>query len=165
MKYFLFFWLGLVSLAVQAQDPTDSIPGDPGALSVYSTQDLQFGAFSTGASGGSVTISPTGVRSVTGTVTALDLGFSYNQAEFEIAAPLGVTITVMNGSNVSLTGSNGGSMTLALGGSSPASPFINTTPSPSRTTVGIGGTLTVGSAAANPPGTYSGVFYVTFNQE
>lgn len=165
MKYFLLFWLGLVSLTVQAQDPTDSIPGDPGALSVYSIQDLQFGAFSTGASGGSVTISPTGTRSVSGTVTAIDLGFSYNQAIFEIAAPLGVTITVMNGSNVSLTGSNGGSMTLQLGSASPASPFINAVPSPGHTSIGIGGTLTVGNAAANPPGTYSGTFYVTFNQE
>ncbi|HTE29596.1 MAG TPA: DUF4402 domain-containing protein, partial [Chryseolinea sp.] len=64
-----------------------------------------------------------------------------------------------------LTGSNGGSMMLGIGSSDPASPFSIVNPSPGRTSINIGGTLTVGNLVANPPGIYTGNFYITFNQE
>jgi hypothetical protein len=54
---------------------------------------------------------------------------------------------------------------MQIGASHPASPLITTVIQPARTAVNIGGTLIVGNAAANPPGTYSGTFYITFNQE
>jgi hypothetical protein len=145
--------------------PTDSLPGDPGALSVLNVQNMAFGAFSHGAMGGTLILSPSGARSVTGSVTALNLGISYLQAIFEIDAPEGSIISILNGPNATLTGSNGGSMILLLGSCSPGSPFIHTVASPARTAVSVGGTLVVGNAAANPPGTYSGTFYITFNQE
>ena len=145
--------------------PTDSIPGDPGALSVYNVQNMAFGAFSHGAAGGTVRISSAGSRTATGNVTLLNLGVSYFQAIFDIEAPQGSIISILNGPNAVLTGSNGGTMTLQLGTSLPGSPFINMQPSPARSSVSIGGTLTVGSAASNPPGTYTGTFYITFNQE
>ena len=154
-----------MSWAAQGQDPTDSLPGDPGSLGVYSLQDLQFGAFSHGAAGGSVIISPAGARSVTGSVTALDFGISYFQAIFNVTAPEGMIISISNGPDATLLGSNGGSMLLHLGESSPGSPFVNMIPSPGHVSVGIGGVLTVGNASANPPGAYSGTIYVTFNQE
>jgi hypothetical protein len=145
--------------------PTDSLPGDPGALSVYNVQNMAFGAFSHGASGGSVIISAAGARSSTGNITLLNLGISYFKAIFDIEAPQGSIISIMNGPNATLTGSNGGSMTLQLGNATPSSPFVNPVASPSRTSVSVGGTLVVGNAGANPPGTYSGTFYITFNQE
>lgn len=152
-------------LLSSAQSPTDTLPGDPAALYVYSVQNMSFGAFSHGPAGGSVIISTSGARSSTGSVVELNLGVSYYQAIFDVAAPEGNIISITNGSDATLTGSNGGSMTLQIGGSSPASPFVITMPSPAHTPVSIGGTLLVGNAAANPPGTYSGTFYVTFNQE
>ncbi len=80
------------------------------------------------------------------------------------AAP-GSLISITNGPDATLTGSNGGTVSLHIGNSDPTSPF-NTTVSPqSRTPMNICGTLTIGNPAASPPGTYSGVFYVTFNQE
>ena len=148
-----------------AQNPTDSLPGDPGALAVYNVQNLSFGAFTHGGSGGTVVISPAGIRSVTGGVTALNFGVVYYQAVFELEAAGGAIVSITNGPNATLTGSNGGTMSLKLGASSPGSPFINNTASPGRTQVNIGGTLTVGNSAANPPGTYSGTFYIIFNQE
>lgn len=150
---------------VGAQTPTDTVPGDPGILAVYTMQPISFGAFSQGITGGSVSISAAGVRSVNGTVQDYDFGIPYFQAVFEVSAPTGAVISILNGPDAVLTGSNGGSMNFHIGSTSPTAPFLNTTPSPARTSIGVGGTLTVGNASANPPGTYSGTFYLTFNLE
>ena len=146
-------------------DPTDSLPGDPGGLTAHTVQNINFGIFSAGNSGGTIMISPNGIRSVTGDVIALNMGRPYFQAIFDIDTPEGSIVSVFNGSDIALAGSNGGSMIMHIGASDPPSPFITTAVQPSRTHVSVGGTLTVGSPAANPPGLYSGTFYVTFNQE
>ena len=154
-----------LSLVSYAQDPTDSLPGDPGGIYVTTYQHLKFGAFTQGASGGTVVISNTGSRSVTGTVVGLNLGITYYQAIINVEAPPGSLISITNGPDATLTGSNGGSITLHIGNSSPGSPFSTSIPPPGVTPVNIGGTLTVGNSTAAPPGAYSGTFYITFNQE
>jgi hypothetical protein len=165
-KTLLVIALGFISVYSFAQtDPTDSIPGDPGALSVYTVQNMSFGAFSIGSTGGTVIISNNGSRSVTGDVVLLNLGALYFQSIFDIDAPQGSIVSILNGSDATLTGSNGGSMSMQIGNSNPSSPFITIVSQPSRTQVSIGGTLIVGTPAANPPGTYTGTFYITFNQE
>lgn len=156
--------LMVLSYFTQAQNPTDSLPGDPGALSVYTVQNMSFGAFSAGASGGSVILSNSGTRTTTGTVLGLNT-ISHFVAMYEVDAPYGSIISILNGPNATLTGSNGGSMTLTIGNSLPASPFMVMVNQPARTEIKIGGTLNVGSAATSPPGTYSGNFYITFNYE
>ena len=165
IRIFLFSLLIMVCSFSYAQNPTDSVPGDPGALTVYTVQSMNFGAFSTGNSGGTISISSAGARSVSGTVIPLNMGVIFHQAIFDINTPEGSVISILNGTDVTLTGSNGGSMQMYIGNSDPGSPFITTVAQPARTPVNIGGTLTVGNAAANPPGTYSGTFYITFNQE
>lgn len=156
---------GISCMSYSQGGPTDTIPGDPGGLSVYNLQNMAFGAFSHGASGGTVNISFAGVRTVTGSITPLNMGVSYFQAIFQTEAPVGSIISILNGPDATLTGSNGGTLVMRLGPSSPGSPFVNTVASPGRTNVNVGGTLTVGNAAANPPGIYTGTFYVTFNQQ
>lgn len=146
-------------------NPTDSLPGDPGGISVYTVQNMSFGSFSTGSNGGTVIISTNGTRSVTGDLVPLNMGTLYFQAIFDIDAPLGSIVSILNGPDVTLTGNNGGTMSLRIGSSDPSSPFITTVSQPARTQASIGGTLTVGSPAANPSGTYTGTFYITFNQE
>lgn len=166
IKTMLLIATGFISLLSYAQgDPTDSLPGDPGALTVYTVQNMSFGAFSIGGTGGTIIISSTGTRSVTGDVVPLNLGTLYFQSIFDIDTPIGTIVSIQNGSDVTLSGSNGGSMSMHIGNSDPASPFITTVAQPARTQINIGGTLTVGSPAANPPGNYSGTFYITFNQE
>lgn len=151
---------------VNAQlSPTDSVPKDPGALSVYTVQNMNFGAFAPGSAGGTVTLSPDGLRSTAGTIVPLNLGFNYFQAIFEIEGPPGFIISMLNGPDAVLTGSNGGSMSLRLGASNPMAPFVNSIAPPGRTLVNFGGVLTVGNQTTVVPGTYSGTFYVTFNQE
>jgi hypothetical protein len=156
----------LVSQRMYAQGiPTDSLPKDPAAISIYTSQNMHFGAFTQGAIGGTIVLTPQGTRTATGDVTLLNLGSTFYQAIFEVDAIQGTVISIMNGPNATLTGSNGGNMSMSIGSSSPASPFINVLQPPSRTTVYIGGTLHVGSPVSNPPGTYTGTFYITFNQE
>ena len=154
-----------ISIVGFSQDPTDSLPGDPGSISVFTLQNMSFGAFTQGASGGNVIVSNTGSRSVTGTVVALNLGIAYFHSIFEIEAPTGTIISILNGPNATLTGSNGGTMSMQINNSSPASPFSTVAAPSARTQVKIGGTLTVGNSTASPPGNYTGTFFVTFNQE
>lgn len=151
----------LPSLCSEAQ-PTDDNPGDP-AFRISVSQHLNFGAFTVGASGGSVIMSNTGTRSATGSVILLTGGATYLQAIFELEVPTGTIVTVVNGPDATLTGSNGGSMSLQLGNASPASPFSTTAVPPARTQVKVGGSLAVSNTTI--PGTYSGQFVVSFHYQ
>lgn len=128
-------------------------------------QGLSFGAFYHGAAGGTVTISPTGTRSATGDVVLLTMGYSFSAALYEIVANQGSLISILNGPDVSLPGSNGGTLTLQIGSSDPLSPFVTTVIPPLTTLLYIGGTLTIGSSFMNPPGDYSGTFDLILIQE
>jgi hypothetical protein len=157
----LLFFAILCSISLEgfAQEPP------PRPVEVTVTQNLGFGAFSHGISGGTINISTSGLRSATGTVIPLNLGFSFSAAVFRLVANQGTLITILNGPPATLPGSNGGSMTMTIGVSDPASPFVITTTPPAFTIMNIGGTLTVGNSASNPPGSYSGTFDITFIQE
>jgi len=146
-------------------------PPRPIQVFVSPTQGLYFGAFTHGSSGGTLTISPFGIRSSSGSVIELSLGYSFSPAIFQVEGVKGTVISITDNSSTAftLTGSNGGTLTLHLGSpqtnTTCGTPFILTAESPLRMEIRIGGTLTVGNAAANPPGNYSGTFTVTFNQE
>lgn len=164
-KLVLILMTCFLSSMVYAQDPTDTLPDDPAAIYVFTYQNLQFGTFAQGGSGGTVIVSNTGTRSATGSVILINQGGSFFQCIIDVQAPPGSLISITNGPNATLTGSNGGTVTLVIGNSNPTSPFNTTVSPPARTPVNIGGTLTVGNSAASPPGNYTGVFYITFNQE
>ncbi|WP_343700604.1 DUF4402 domain-containing protein [Chitinophaga sp.] len=134
-------------------------------ISVTTARQLSFGAFSQGNAGGTVQVLADGTRSSTGDVILLNMGFLYFPAIFEVEAPQGTVINIMNGPDVPLTGSNGGSMTLHIGSSDQTLPFVSNAVPPARTSVKIGATLTVGTRINNPPGSYSGTFTITFIQE
>jgi hypothetical protein len=139
-------------------------PPIPINVYVSTAQGLNFGAFYPGSAGGNVIVYPTGLRSVTGDVVEVSAGYSYTPAMYEIEANPGTLITIL-GSVTTLTGSNGGSMTLTTGDADPALPLITTAIPPARTLLNLGGTLSVNNMLANPPGFYSGIFQVTFIQE
>lgn len=160
--YHLFFSsLLLPPFVARAQEP----PPRPISVYVNPAQGLIFGAFFQGITGGTVILYPDGSRSVTGTIVQANLGYPFSPAIFEVDANPGTLISIMNGPDVTLTGSNGGFLSLHIGTASTGSPFIATATTPARTIVRIGGTLTVGPPPANPAGNYSGVFQVTFIQE
>ena len=141
-------------------------PPRPAVITVNHSQPLAFGAFIPGVSGGTVTVTPDGsARIATGTVILINLGFIYTPAMFYVRANPGTVISLLIGPPSTLTGSNGGTLSLQLDGTFPASPFVITVPFQQQTTVLLGGTLTVGTIASNPPGSYSGTVDVTFVQE
>ncbi len=155
------FSIVMAVLAISAKAQED--PPKPMQVSTY--QHLSFGAFINGYNGGTVTVEPGGNRSVSGDIIPIFLGNQYHPAIFEVEANAGTVISIMNGPDVTLAGSNGGNILLHLDTSLPVSPFINSTHPPFRTQVMIGGTITVGNTLANPPGDYTGYFFVTFVQE
>lgn len=164
-KFRLLFCVSILlfgsSAVLKAQPP----PPRPISIFVNPAQGLIFGAFFQGASGGTVIVYPDGSRAVTGSLVLANLGYPYSPAIFEIDANVGTAVSIMNGPDVTLTGSNGGSISLHIGTASTGASFVTSVASPSRTQVRIGGTLTVGNALANPSGNYSGTFSVTFIQQ
>lgn len=140
-------------------------PPRPISVSFNPGVGLRFGAFFQSTSGGTVSVSTSGLRTFTGAVVGAGLGVAYGAAEFDVDAEPGTVINILNGPDATLYGSSGGTMTLHLGSCYPTAPFITSAVSPAQTPVMVGGTLTVGSPVANPSGTYSGSFVVTFIQE
>lgn len=148
-------------LPALAQEP----PPRPVIVTFNESQPLAFGAFSPGASGGTVTVAPAGTRISAGDVVLLSMGFVYTPAMFYVRANPGTVLSLLVSPPVTLTGSGGGTLTLQVSGSLPSSPFVTTLPWPQQTTVLVGGILTVGNMVSNPPGNYTGSFSITLVRE
>ena len=152
----------IISLLLPSASFAQEPPPRPIRVTV-TAQQLTFGAFTHGAVGGTVTVDPANARFSTGDVILLDLGFSFHPTIYEVRGNPGTVVSILNGPDAVLTGTNGGSILLTIGSSGPPSPFVLTPPFPNL--VRIGGTITIGNSAANPPGTYSGTYDITFVQE
>lgn len=139
-------------------------PPRPVTVRVSTAQHLQFGSFIQTGSSGTVSVDYTGTRTAAGSVILPNISASAfpTPALFIVDAEPGTLITILNGPDAILTGSNGGTLTLKVGDSSTRSPFVTRS---QYTDVFIGGTLIIGSLSANPAGAYSGTFQVTFIQE
>jgi hypothetical protein len=149
-----------LSPVLKAQEPP------PRPIRINATaQGLSFGAFYHGASGGTVVITPAGARSSTGDVVLLSLGIPFSAALFQVHAHRGTVISILNGPDTILSGTPSGTMTLHIGSSNPSSPFVSTVNFNVAIPLYIGGILTVGNSAANPPGSYTGTFDVTIVRE
>ncbi len=136
----------------------------PRELKVYSIQGLNFGNFYTGVTGGTITISPSGMRTSSGNVI-LAGGYA-QQAIYEVELLPGRQIHIILGQQATLTRIGGsGQLTMTIGPSDKGTGFITSAPHPFLTPVQIGAILHVGSIQANPSGQYQGVFSVTFVQE
>jgi len=149
----------LISIPAQAQEH----PPRPLQVSIY--QNLNFGAVIQGSIGGHIIIDPEGSRTIFGDIIPVNLGYNYYPAIFNIEAIPGSLITIVNGPDITLTGSNGGTLLMKIGLSIPGSPFVANQIPPFRNEVRIGGTLYIGNSAANPAGNYIGTFSVTFIQQ
>lgn len=158
-----FLFTGFLLLICHLQSWSQEMPPRP--VTVYFNQNLSFGAFSPGISGGTVSVTSNGVRFSTGSVILVNQGYLYFPAIFLLEGNPGTIIHLLNGPDGTLSGSNGGTMTLHLGDATPGDPIIiNATP-PGTMQIRIGGTLIVGNQLANPAGYYNGSFSLMFIQE
>jgi hypothetical protein len=138
----------------------------PNRLLVYAEQELAFGSFFTGASGGTVTITPEGNRTVSGTITALT-SLSGTPAIFNVRLTHGRMVHILFPVSASLIRIGGGESMIVTDfvSDKQGNNFVTTAAHPFVNPVKVGATLHAGNIAENPPGDYAGSFTVTFVQE
>ena len=165
-KVLVLFFVFIVSTSTaSAQFGLPGNPPRPITVKVDPLQGLSFGAFYLGNNGGNVIVAPNGSRSVSGSIIPVNQGFSFSPAIFQITAEPGTIITLVNGPDVMLSGSNGGKINLHIGNSDLGNQFITSATSSSPTLLRVGGTLTLDNTLANPPGNYNGIFSIIFIQQ
>ena len=139
----------------------------PRSIEVNATQSLQFGTFAlTGGAGGSVLVGYDGSRTASGSVALLAVAPYAQPAIFEVKLLQGRNINIDFSAITSLTGSDGGTLTLNIGPTDRGISAANFPTNNSRdftTLLRVGGTLDIPSGAI--PGLYTGTFFITFNQE
>lgn len=141
----------------------------PVELQVFVIQGLSFGTFVPGPMGGTVTISPEGIRTVTGTIIPL-ANSNGSCAIIEIEAPPNRLIHIEFPKTVEFKGNKKGkSITLSnFVSDKPDNTFITTANAPPyKNTVRIGATLTVENSTENISDEYVGSFHfiVTYIQQ
>ena len=145
-----------IPIVLVAQEPP------PRPVTVTKTQDLSFGTLYQGGGGGTVTLLSDGTRSAGGTVILFGTGGSV--AIFDVVANIGTVISFLKPTST-LTDGSGHSLNFQIASTNPSTPFVTTNTWPTPTVVRMGGILTIGTPAANPPGNYSGTFAITFIME
>ncbi len=139
----------------------------PRSIEVNASQSLQFGTFAlTGGAGGKVLVGYDGARTVTGSIALLAVAPYAQPAIFEVKLLQGRNINIDFSATTSLIGSEGGSLTMNIG---PTDKGISTAVFPTNnsrdftTLLRVGGSLDIPSGAI--AGSYTGTFFITFNQE
>jgi hypothetical protein len=139
----------------------------PRTLTVTATQAIHFGTFCVkGWPGGTVVLGYDGSRTYTGNIVLLPLSPTAHPAIFEIKLCQGRNINISFAPTTTLSGSNGGTLTLDIGpteqGNNGAS-FTANSDCDFVTPLRVGGTLHLPPITIH--GTYSGSFSITFIQE
>ena len=136
-------------------------------ITVIPTQGIHFGTFClTGSAGGTVSIGWNGSRGSTGSIGLLSISPTAHPAVFEIKLCEGRTVNIDFQDEITLSGSNGGTLTLNLGPTEKGvnhSTFFTSSDCNYVTPLRVGGTLTIPGTAIS--GIYSGSFNITFIQQ
>lgn len=160
-------WLLLAATFLACVSYTFAQPNLPQrSLTVTATQAIHFGTLCVGATGGETTVSWDGSRSSTGDVVLLAMAPLAQPAIFEVKLCQGRNVIITFSPTTLLTNGTGGTLTLNIGpteqGGNNAS-FATNNDCDFITPLRVGGTLII--PGSSPPGTYSGSFDITFNQE
>ncbi len=131
------------------------------ALSANEDESLNFGRFSVGSNGGTIIISPDGLRTAQGTAVAA--GGNYSPGRFMVTGAAGATFTIELPDEPAILVHDQSGKTMQIDGwlSDPPSGESSTLPDGSRL-VSIGARLNVGTVDENPVGQYAGTFTITF---
>ena len=137
------------------------------SLTVTATQSIHFGTLCiTGSLGGTVSVGWDGSRTSSGSIALLSMSPTAQPAIFEVKLCQGRKVIITFNATTTLTGSDGGTLTLDIG---PTEQGGNSASFPTNndcnfiTPLRVGGTLHIPGTAL--PGTYTGSFNMTFNQE
>ena len=130
------------------------------ALKICKVSDLQFGAFASGVPG-TITISPTGARTVNGPLAISVANYPVTAASFTISGQDHLDYTILLPGSVVLKGPSGSTLTLTKFVSDPSR--HGTLSNDGTATLNVGGTLTLGSNQS--AGFYSGSFPVTITYQ
>ncbi len=138
----------------------------PNQLQVFATQELNFGSFFAGSTGGEVIVSPEGSRSTTGSVMELALSPGM-PAIFDVRLIPGRIVHISFPQSAMLTriGSSESIMISGFMSDKQGNYFVTTSAHPFINPVKVGATLHVGGGVATRSGDYVGSFTVTFVQE
>jgi hypothetical protein len=157
MPFLFFILLIFPNAGCLAQKP-------PRPITVIQISDLSFGAFYQGT-GGTVSVDNAGVRTRTGDIVLLGLGYTVTSAVFRITGRPGTMVNITFGPDSHLDGSNGGYLELHIDPNiSPPSPLILMGSDPVTLDLHVGGTITVGSSLTDKRGSYTGTYTIIFNQ-
>lgn len=127
------------------------------AISISNLQPLVFGKFAAG-SGGTVAVSPSGVRTATGGVILLSSG-SGSAASFRVSGDPNLTYDIVLPANGVVVLNNGTGQTMPVSGFTSSPAEAGQLDLSGMQTVSIGATLNV--SAGQAAGNYSGSFDVT----
>lgn len=137
-------------------------PPIPVEVEVRNAQFLNFGSFTVGPSGGTVSVGFNGERNSTGDIHLLNIGSSGSYAIFDVYANPGTILQIQYPTEVKLVGPSASDVRLTIDPDREIDTgriFI-ITQSPHE--VFVGGTLSIPSGNAAPPGPYNGTFSLTF---
>lgn len=131
------------------------------ALAASEDEPLHFGRFTPGSNGGSVIISPDGLRTVRGTV--MPAGGVYSPGRFLVTGEPGASFTIsLPGEETVLVHQQSGNTMQVTGWISDPPPGDAANLADGSRVVSIGATLNVGNMEENPVGMYAGTFVLTF---
>jgi hypothetical protein len=131
------------------------------ALAANEDEPLNFGRFTPGSSGGSVIISPDGLRSVRGTV--MPAGGVYSPGRFLVTGAPGASFTIsLPDEETVLMHQQSGNTMQVNGWISDPPPGDAANLADGSRVVSIGATLNIGNMEENPVGMYAGTFVLTF---
>lgn len=169
MKQMRFIYLLLLTAAfstfARISSAQPSLPQR--SVTITATQGIHFGTFClTGSSGGTVSVGWDGSRSSTGDIYPLSMAPTSHPAVFEIKLCEGRNVTISFDAVTPLSGSNGGTLMMNLGPTEKGPngcTFTVNSDCNFVTPLRMGGTLHIPGTAI--PGTYTGSFSITFNQQ
>lgn len=159
---FLFLLLIFSVLEISAQEN----PPVPIEVEVRTSRNLNFGSFTAGNSGGTVTVSYDDQRTVDGDIFELNFGQPVSAALFDVYANPGTIIQIEDMGTYTLENQDTGLQIELLINSFSTGHRTFVTQAPSAQTpneVFVGGTLRIPSDnSGNLPGTYFGTFTLNF---
>lgn len=138
-------------------------PPIPVAVEVRNAQFLNFGSFTVGPTGGTVSVDFNGVRNSTGEIHLLNIGSSsVSYAIFDVYANPGTILQIQFPAEVQLVGPPGSNVTLNINPDTEIDTGRIFVTNQNPHAVYVGGTLNIPSGDAAPPGPYNGSFSLTF---